>query len=150
MSNRIVRAFAFAVTVMFLLPISAHAEQFKQFGDYIVHYNTINTSFLSAQVAREYDIQRSNSRAMLNIAVQKKTDKPQNQAVRAEIEVTATNLNGQQRQVAMRSVEDGEAVYYIGELGVENEEVLNFHVKVRPEGASRTLELQFSEQFFVR
>lgn len=150
MSRRLVHIFALIVTALCLLPFGARAEQFKQFGDYIVHYNTINTSFLSAQVAREYNIQRSSSRAMLNIAVQKKSDKPQNTPVRAEIEVTATNLNGQQRQVAMRAIEDGEVVYYIGELGIENEEVLNFNVHVRPQGSSKTFDLQFSEQFFVR
>lgn len=150
MTNRIVRALATVVTVLFLMPMGAHAEQFKQFGDYIVHYNTINTSFLSAQVAREYNIQRSNSRAMLNIAVQKKTGAHKTTPVHAKIKVTASNLSGQLRQVAMRSVEDGDAVYYIGELGIENKEVLNFHVEIKPEGASQTLNLEFTEQFFVR
>ena len=149
MTHRIVRALAAAVTVLFLIPSGARAEQFKEFGDYIVHYNTINTSFLSARVAREYNIQRSNRRAMLNIAVQKKSG-GKTTPVNADIEVTAVNLNGQLRQVDMRAVADGEAVYYIGELGFENEETLNFTVAIKPQGAAETLQLKFREQFYLR
>lgn len=150
MTNRIVRALAAAVTVLFLLPAGVRAEQFKDFGEYIVHYNTINTSFLSARVAREYGIQRSDRRAMLNLTVQKKTADNQTKAVRAQVDGTATNLTGQLRQLNLRAVEDGEAVYYIGEFGIENEEVLNFHIDLKPEGAAQPLSLEFREQFYVR
>lgn len=149
MIGRIVRVLL-ALTTLSLLSAGVRAEQFKEFGDYIVHYNTINTSFLSADVARKYNIQRSNRRAMLNIAVQKKADGSTGEPIRAALQVRATNLSGQLRQVPMRAVEDGDAVYYIGELSIENEEVLNFQVEVRPEGASRAFDLQFREQFFVR
>lgn len=149
MFPRIVRALL-SVTVLFLISAGVHAEQFKEVGNYVVHYNTINTSFLSADVARKYDIQRSNRRAMVNIAVQKKAQGPAATPVHAAIKVTATNLNGQLRQVDMRALEDGDAVYYIGELGIENEEVLNFHVEVKPEGASDAFDFTFQEQFFVR
>lgn len=149
MINRIVRAFVGAVTVLFLLPTGVHAEQFKDFGEYKVHYNTINTSFLSAQVARQYGIQRSDRRAMLSLTVQRK-EGDKTVPVKADIEARATNLTGQLRQVSLRAVEDGEAIYYIGEFGIENEEVLNFQVDLKPQGTSDGLSLQFREQFYVR
>lgn len=149
MIHRIVRAFVAAVTVLFLLPSGVHAEQFKDFGEYRVHYNTINTSFLSAQVAREYGIQRSDRRAMLSLTVQRKEGE-KTVPIKADIEAQATNLTGQLRQVSLRAVEDGEAIYYIGEFGIENEEVLNFQVDLKPQGASDAISLQFREQFYVR
>lgn len=149
MGERIVRALAIVTLALALFPYKAAAEQFERFGDYVVHYNTINTSFLSAQVAREYGIKRSGYRAMLNIAVQRGTD-GEPTPVRADMTVLATNLTGQLREVDMRAVEDGEAVYYIGELGIEDGEVLDFEVRIRPEGHPQTLTLRFREQFFVR
>lgn len=150
MIDRIVRALAAAVTVLFLLPSGARAEQFKDFGEYVIHYNTINTSFLSAQVARKYGIQRSDRRAMINLTVQKKGENDKTTPIKADIDATATNLTGQLRDIALRAVEDGEAIYYIGEFTVENEEVLNFHIDVKPEGAANRLNLEFREQFYVR
>ena len=149
MGHNSMRGLATALVALVFLPLSAGAEQFRQFGDYDVHYNTINTSFLSAQVAREYNIRRSGHRAMLNIAVQKRTD-GRTTPVRADMSVTATNLNGQLRSVDMRAVDDAEAVYYIGELAIEDGEVLDFNVQVLPQGEARPLELRFREQFFVR
>lgn len=149
MGNRVLRMIMGALMALSLLPSGAGAEQFREFGDYVVHYNTINTSFLSAEVARKYGIRRSGHRAMLNVAVQRR-GQGGIEPVRAELAVTATNLSGQLRNVAMRAVEDGEAVYYIGELGVEDGEVLDFVVEVRPQDHPRPLTLRFREQFFVR
>jgi len=147
--ERIVRVLAVALIALSLLPAGVRAEQFQQFGEYVVHYNTINTSFLSAQVAREYGIRRSGHRAMLNVAVQRTSNGKIN-PVRARMSVVATNLSGQLREVDMRAVEDGEAVYYIGELPIEDGDVLDFDVRVQPADSSQSLDLRFREQFFVR
>lgn len=149
MGERILRMLAGALIALSLVPVGARAEQFQQFGEYVVHYNTINTSFLSAQVAREYGIRRSGNRAMLNVAVQKGSNGPI-EPLRATISVVATNLSGQLRHVDMRAVEDGDAVYYIGELPIEDGDVLDFDVQVQPEGSAQPLQLRFREQFFVR
>jgi len=45
-----------------LLPHSAAAENSKDFGEYVVHFNALATDVLPPQVAREYRITRSRNR----------------------------------------------------------------------------------------
>lgn len=135
---------------LLVLPFTAQGEQFKDFGQYVVHYNTIKTDFLSAEVAREYDITRSRNRAMLNVSVLKKADDGKTKPIEAEVDATATNLTGQLKNIDMRAIFDRGAIYYIGELSVEDEEVLDFKVNITPDGTGRTLTITFREQFFRR
>jgi hypothetical protein len=59
--------------LLFGLSLQAPAQQAEDLGDYLVHYNTMNTTLLSPEVARAYNIQRSGTRGLLNIAVLKRT-----------------------------------------------------------------------------
>ena len=43
-------------------------EGSKDFGDYVVFFNALNTDQLKPEIAREYEIVRSKSRAMLSVA----------------------------------------------------------------------------------
>lgn len=47
-------------------------EHQNQFGDYTLHINALTTDQLPQEVAKEYRIARSNSRAMLNVVITKK------------------------------------------------------------------------------
>ena len=51
---------------------STLAQQSQDFGDYVVHYNALNTNLIPPQVAQGYGIKRSSSRALLNVTVLKK------------------------------------------------------------------------------
>jgi hypothetical protein len=140
---------AVVVALLSMLPFTSQAEQAQKFGSYVVHYNTLQTTFLAPKVAREYQITRSQNRAMLNISVQEMLDqKPK--SVPATIKASATNLTGQLKTINMRPVRDGDVIYYIGEFGVEDQEVLDFTVDVQPEGDNSTHTVQFREQFFTR
>ncbi len=133
-----------------LLPAShVAAEQFSEVGDYIIHYNAITTDILSPEIASTYDIRRSKSQAMLNIAVLKKTDDGLGEPVEADIEVLAANLNGQQKAVSVRLVSEQNARYYIGQLGIAHMETLRFNLSVKPSGSDETFEVTFSQQFYV-
>ena len=133
----------------FALP--ALAQQMEQFGNYKVHYNTLNTNQLSPDIASVYGIQRAGTQAMLNITVlDMSTGEPMGEPVKAEIDATATNLTGQRRDIDLRKVEDQGAIYYIGQFRIHDEESLNFDVKVKPEGHDGApFELQFRQQFYT-
>jgi len=61
--------------VLLLFPCHlALAQQSQDFGEYVVHYNALNTNLITPQVAQAYGIRRSSSRALLNITVLKKDD----------------------------------------------------------------------------
>ena len=126
------------------------AQQAQDFGDYVVHYTALNTNFIPPQVAKGYGIQRSSSRALLNITVLKKVMDNPGTPVKAAVTASGTNLTGQLREIDIREIKDAEgAIYYIGELPVHNLETYNFTVEVQPEGEADPLIVKFRQQFFT-
>ena len=126
------------------------AQQAEDFGRYTVHYNALQTSQLTPQVAQAYGIQRSSSRALLNITVMVADDDGVSMAVPANVTASARNLTGQLRDIELREISEGdEAIYYIGVFRVNNMETFDFHVKVTPQGSKETLDLNFRQQFYT-
>ena len=125
------------------------AEQSKSFGDYVIHYNAFNTEMLQPEVAKQYGIKRSKNRVMYNITVLKKDDGPMGKPVEAEVSGHASNLNDQMKQLRPRKVVEGNAIYYIGDLPVTNQETLDFEFEVKPEGAKSPYHISFRRQFFT-
>ena len=121
-------------------------------GGYTIHHNALPTSTLPPEVARSHGIQRSPSRGLLNVTVLR--DAPGGPAhaaaVTAQVQAASRNLQGQIREIAMREVREGQAIYYLGEFPVENAETLRFDVKVRPQGADATYAVELSQDFYTR
>ena len=138
------------MTLGLWLPFFSNAEQSAGFGKYTVHYSAVETTFLSPKVANDYGIKRSRNSIMLNISVLEKMTKGIQKPIRANVWVTATNLTGQLKQISIRPISEGEAIYYIGELFVTDKETLDFTAKVQPSGEQETFTLQFRQQFFTR
>ena len=134
------------------LPATGQAQQAEDIGDYRVHYNAINTNAIPPEVASAYGIQRSGSRAMLNIAVLRKAESEDSMdtTARATVSARAVNLTGQVREIELREIEDDDAIYYIGTFRISNEETLTFEISVRPEGSEQPpARFSFQQQFFV-
>jgi len=125
------------------------AQQYEGFGSYEAHYSAINTSLLSPQVARAYDIQRSGNRAMLNIAVLRTEEGEQDEPVSARVSAELVNLTGQRRTIELQEIRDQGAIYYIGTFRITNEENVNFRISVQPDGYPRAHEFTFRQQFYV-
>ena len=133
----------------------AGAEQAQDFGKYVVHFNALNTSFIPPEVASGYNIQRSKSRALLNIVVLRKVMDNPGTPVRAVVKARASNLAGQFRVIKMRQISEAEkdgtlsAVYYIGEFRISNQETFNFDIEVTPQGEDKPLVVKFQKQFYT-
>lgn len=115
-------------------------------GDYSVHFNAQLTGQLPPEIARTYNIVRSNNRAMLNVSV---IDDEKRTSVPADVSVKTVNLTGQLKTVNMRRIDEQEAIYYIGETPVANQETLIFDITVAPEDADTPSEVRFKRQFFT-
>jgi hypothetical protein len=123
-------------------------ESSRDFGTWSVHINAQLTNKLTAEIASQYGIARSNSRAMLNVSVVHNEPVDGKTGMRANVSVSATNLSGQLRNLAMREVVEESAIYYIGETAVTNGETLIFTITITPEGeAPQTV--RYMQQFFV-
>jgi hypothetical protein len=146
--KRIGVVWLFGLALSLTVP-GVYAESSQDFGDYVIHFNALATDMLTPEVAREYHITRSQNNGMVNITVLKKVLGSPGQPVHARVEVTATNLTGQTRKINMREVREGNAIYYIGQFGVTNEETVKFDARVRPQGNPGDLKVEFSQDFYT-
>ncbi len=141
---------SFLFSLLIALSGASYAENSQDFGDYVVHFNALNTTHLPPSATREAGIKRSKNRGMVNIAVLHKTLGTAGEPVAASLSAEATNLTGQKRAIDLREVREGSAIYYIGDFPITHEEVLRFNVSVKPEGQDDTYEVKFKQQFFTR
>ena len=126
-----------------------HDNNETTFGDYIVHVNVLTTDQLPANVASEYRITRSKSRAMLNVVVAKMVDGVRT-PVKARVNTLTRNLANQIKNMSMREIVEQDAIYYIGDVAVDHQEVLVFNIDVTPENESGEFNLAYKEQFFTQ
>jgi hypothetical protein len=141
---------ALFLTGFIALSASAEAQQSQDFGEYVVHYNALNTNLIPPQVAKGYAIKRSSSRVLLNVTILKKVMDTPGTPVKARVVASATNLTGQRRDLQIREIKDAEgAIYYLGEFPVHNLETFNFVVEVTPKGEEETLTVKFLQQFYT-
>jgi hypothetical protein len=125
-------------------------ETFREFGDYAVHFNALRTDQLTADVARAYGIQRSANRVLLNVTMlQDVGDQAPRRPVSGVVNVDAYNLNGQLKNLEMREVTEGEAIYYIGEVTISGTEILVFDITAKPAGSPSAFEMKFKREFYA-
>jgi hypothetical protein len=122
---------------------------FVEWDNYVLHYNAFTTDQLAADVARNYGITRSKSRAMLNISVLQTQPGGANKAVKAKVAVQTTNLENQTKSLTLREIVegDGEAIYYVGDTTVANGETLVFDIQATPEGGTPSPRVKFRRHF---
>ena len=147
--NRITLFFSFFLATAFF-GTTAFAESSTTFGPYTIHFNAIQTDILDPKIAKSYEIKRSSKRGLLNIAI-RKDQKPTalGTPVAASVASNWSNLSGQMGSIEMREIREKDAIYYIGEFAVRNEEMLTFSIIVTPEGNSSGKNISFRKQFIV-
>jgi hypothetical protein len=124
-------------------------ETSKDFGDYVLYFNALNTDQLSPDIAREYGIVRSKSRALLNVSIHRKGENGQTEAVTGTVSASAINLNGQLKTMTLREIREEAAIYYIGELAITDGEVLIYTIDATPVNELSRFAVRFKKQFFV-
>lgn len=124
-------------------------ESVKDFGEYVLYFNALITDQLTPDIAREYGIVRSKSRAMLNVSIHRKLADGRTEAVMGAVSASAINLNGQLETMTLRMIQEETAIYYVGELGISNGEVLIYRVDATPSNEASRFTVRFKKQFFV-
>lgn len=115
-------------------------------GEHVVHFSAQSTDQLPPEIARAYNIVRSQNRAMLTVSI---IEEATNASITADVTVKTVNLTGQLKNVTMRKIQEQEAIYYIGETPVANRETLIFDITVRPTGSEEATDVRFKRQFFT-
>jgi len=130
-------------------PAQPGAESFVSSGDYEMHYNAVRTDQLTADIARAYGIERSKNKVLLNVSVLNHSN-GNSIATEANINVTARNLNNQVRDLPLRRIAEGNAIYYIGEADIGNgAETLVFEISAIPNGSNNTINAKLTREFFA-
>jgi hypothetical protein len=124
-------------------------ESTKDFGDYVLYFNALITDQLTPEIAREYGIVRSKSRALLNVSIHRKLEGGRTEAVTGAVSASAINLNGQLMTMTLREVREDTAIYYIAELAITNGEVLIYTIDVTPSNDPSRFTVRFKKQFFI-
>lgn len=141
--------YALLLLLLSSLLSTAQAQQAEQYGEFIIHYNTMNSRLLAPEFARVYGIQRDGNRALINIAVLRVRENAMDEPVSARVTVSTSNLAGQRRDIELQEIRDQGAIYYVGSFRVRNEENLNFHVRVQPDGERRAHEFNFRQTLYA-
>lgn len=135
--------------LLLLMSSFARAEQFVQDDQYIVHYSAFNSTLLTPEVAKAYDLMRSRQRAVMNVSVQRKMPDGSSKAVTSQLEGYTGALGGSERPLDFKMVTEGSAIYYLAEFLIGNGEKLNFDIKVKPTPDHKPIKVEFSQDFFA-
>lgn len=137
----------FFSALLLLLTFQVQAENSTKIPGFTIHHNVITTDFLAPNIASAYRIIRSKNRGMINISVIQDVQGTTGKAVMASISARVVNLIGQSRHIPLREIREGEAIYYIGDFIVPNQEQLIFILDVMPQGAKRPFTAKLTHQF---
>ena len=136
---------------LLLTALSSHlarAEQAQDFGQYSVHYITVNSNFIDADIAEQYGIVRGKRRAFVNISILKNTSDGRTTPVTANLSGTKKNLLQQIENIDFVQVQEGEAIYYLGQFDFSNAEKLSFDIDVQPEASGATYSLKWNNTLY--
>lgn len=125
------------------------AENATRTGGYVIHHNALTTDNLSPQIASAYKIKRSKNRGLINISVQRREHRAPDVPVRAEVRVVSRSLFGQVTPIEVREIQEGQAIYYIGDFAVSNRQVMHFEIEAVPEGSLYPLRAHLRQEFFT-
>lgn len=104
--------------MLLLTPTPSQAEQYQQIGSHQAHYIVVPTTFIKADIARQYGLTRGKNRALVNVSVLDEQFSP----VTAQVTGSSKNLLGQMQTLDFKQVTEGPAIYYLALLRHANEE----------------------------
>jgi len=137
------------ITTLSLASLNSYAENSKEFGDYVIHYNAFRSDTISPEVAKQYGLTRANNRVLINIAVLKKVMNTTGKPTACKISGHASNLTGQLKKLEFKEIKEGNAIYYLANTKISDGEFLKFDIKITPEGEKRAARLRFDKRFFT-
>ncbi|PSF12322.1 DUF4426 domain-containing protein [Marinobacter fuscus] len=140
-------ALTLAALVALALPALASAGE-KDFGDYRVHWSVFPSTFLTPEVAKANNLQRSKGIGVVNISIMTDDEHGQIQPVSGQVEGQVANDIQQINFLAFRRIQEGDAVYFIAQYQYQSGELMTFNIKARPSGHGEDLAVRFAHSLF--
>ncbi|WP_299490404.1 DUF4426 domain-containing protein [uncultured Shewanella sp.] len=125
----------------------AFAEQKQTIGNYDIHYVAFDSTFLTPQIAKAYDLKRSRYTGIVNISVLNNSSADL-EAVPVELSGTASNLLDTRKNLKFKEIKEGKAIYYIAEIPYRDDQEITFDINVKYKSKLNT-KLKFKHKFYV-
>lgn len=110
---------------------------------YVIHYTTLPSTLIPADVAAAHDIVRADDLVIANITVLEGDT-----AVKADITGHVTNLLNQLVVLDFSEITEPGAVYYLASHRVDARETLRFDLDIRPRGEEESFNLKFLRKYY--
>lgn len=124
-------------------------DQMKQFDEYYVFYNLLNTRFLEPEIAEKYGVPRDEDLALLTISVRGPNEEGEITDQPARVSGVVSDLVHQQ-PLEFEEFQDPTAVYYLAEVPKDGKAKLDFSINVKPKDSAEAYELEFSSRLYPR
>ncbi|MEO8001082.1 MAG: DUF4426 domain-containing protein [Arenimonas sp.] len=143
---KILAKFPGIIFLLLMLASNLVCAQFMKSGDIRIYANAMLSSQLTAEVAKQYGITRSASRALVHVVVREGMP-GKDKTLPATITAVAIRKNGERSNINMQITKEGEDVYYLGELNISKNEAVNFEIITQIE-KQKPMRLTFFQEFF--
>lgn len=111
--------------------------------DVRIYYSAFPSRLIPPSVAAAHDLTRAEDLMMINISI-KHGDQP----VEADISGDVTNILGQGRAIRFIPIVENDALYYLGEVIVDEKDWLRIDLTIDSDSMSKPYELQFERHFY--
>lgn len=121
----------------------------KRVGDYIIHYNAFNSSFIQPETAVEYRIDRSKYTALLNVSVHQVVKHGKDKPLKVALRGKATNNLSQFQELAFKEIVEGEAIYYLADFQFRDQENMDIEFTINIPGYSKPVSIDIDQKFYA-
>ncbi len=128
-----------------VLATQAQANDRYSTRDIELYSVALPTTELTAEAAKNYNVERSPTRGLLTVTLVKKGKSGGNETVVGQVYAGAINLNNNLSNIPIREVHEGGSVYYLGEFQVATPDTLRFLVNANVLG--KVMKSEFAREF---
>lgn len=137
------------VISLMLLATHANAQMSERFDEYELHYSFVNTTFLSPEIAAQYQITRGKRHGILMLSLRKHQDGIDG------TQPSAMNVSGttsdliRKDELKFKEIREDGAVYYIAPFKFINEEFRHFYIDFQAVDDGRTYSHHLEHQMYI-
>ncbi|WP_040816860.1 DUF4426 domain-containing protein [Aequoribacter fuscus] len=134
---------------LMLVASHANAQMSERFDEYELHYSFVNTTFLSPEIAAQYQITRGKRHGILMLSLRRHQDGIDG------TQPSAMNVSGttsdliRKDELKFREIREDGAVYYIAPFKFINEEFRHFYIDFQAAGDDRTYSHHLEHQMYI-
>ena len=125
---------------------AVNAQQSERFDEFELHYSIVYSTFLTADIAAQFDIPRGKDKAMLTLSVR--------DADASDIEGRPMEISGRTwdlitgGDMKIKEVREGRATYYLVPFEFLDREYRFFEFDFTPQGSDKAYRYKFKTQLW--